>query len=120
MVDFSPVEDTRGISIILLYRKLALLERAYYARQMKNLKAFVPIEWMTADAFTFYCWATGALLARAHARTGDAAIVAGYCGRSRVLGESSAEWAELYGDQTEKDHCGTGCRNQVRTDQRDQ
>jgi hypothetical protein len=115
MVDFSPVEDTRGISIILLYRKLALLERAYYARQMKNLKAFIPIEWMTADAFTFYCWATGALLARAHARTGDAAIVAGYCGRSRVLGESSAEWAELYGDQTEKDHCGTGCRNQVRT-----
>jgi uncharacterized protein (DUF2252 family) len=78
--------------------------RPYYVRQMKNLKASVPIEWMTGDAFTFYCWATGALLARAHARTGEAATIAGYCGGSRALGEALAQWAELYGDQTEKDH----------------
>jgi uncharacterized protein (DUF2252 family) len=78
--------------------------RPYYVRQMKNLKASVPIEWLTGDAFNFYCWACGALLARAHARTSEAATIAGYCGVSKILRESFADWAEAYGDQTEKDH----------------
>jgi len=78
--------------------------RPYYVRQMKNLKADVPIEWMSGDAFTFYCWACGALLARAHARTSEAATIAGYCGASRVLRQSLAKWAEAYGNQTIRDH----------------
>ena len=40
----------------------------YYVRQMKNLKASIPIEWLTGDAFNSYSWACGALLARAHAK----------------------------------------------------
>jgi uncharacterized protein (DUF2252 family) len=78
--------------------------RPYYVRQMKNLKASVPIEWLTGDSFNFYAWACGTLLARAHARTGEAAIIAAYCGLSKALRESFADWAEAYGDQTEKDH----------------
>jgi uncharacterized protein (DUF2252 family) len=78
--------------------------RPYYVRQMKNLKASIPIEWLTGESFEFYCWACGALLARAHARTTDAALIAGYCGRSRVLRESFANWAEAYGDQNEIDY----------------
>ena len=76
----------------------------YYVRQMKNLKASIPLEWLTGDAFNFYCWACGALLARAHAKTSEAAIIAGYCGTSKPLRESLADWAEAYGDQTESDH----------------
>ena len=76
----------------------------YYVRQMKNLKASVPIEWLTGDAFNFYSWACGALLARAHAKTSEAATIAGYCGTSKPLRESFAGWAEAYGDQTEMDH----------------
>jgi uncharacterized protein (DUF2252 family) len=76
----------------------------YYVRQMKNLKASIPIEWLTGDAFNFYCWACGALLARAHAKTSEAAVIAGYCGTSKPLRESLADWAEAYGDQTESDH----------------
>jgi uncharacterized protein (DUF2252 family) len=76
----------------------------YYVRQMKNLKASIPIEWLTGDAFNFYCWACGALLARAHAKTSEAAIIAGYCGTSKPLRESFADWAEAYGDQTVADH----------------
>jgi Uncharacterized protein conserved in bacteria (DUF2252) len=75
----------------------------YYVRQMKNLKASVPIEWVTGDAFNFYCWACGALLVRP-CQNSEAAIVAGYCGRSKPLRESFADWAEAYGDQTESDH----------------
>jgi uncharacterized protein (DUF2252 family) len=78
--------------------------RDFYVRQMKNLKASIPIDWLTGSAFNFYGWACGAILARAHARTGDPARIAGYCGKSTVLDEALADWAEAYGDQTEADH----------------
>ena len=78
--------------------------RDYYVRQMKNLKASIPVEWLTGPSFNFYAWACGSLLARAHSRTGDPAAIAGYCGNSKVLDEALAEWAESYGDQTEQDH----------------
>ncbi|MGB8888628.1 MAG: DUF2252 domain-containing protein [Candidatus Korobacteraceae bacterium] len=78
--------------------------RDYYVRQMKNLKASMPVEWLTGASFNFYAWACGAMLARAHSRTGDPARIAGYCGNSAVLDEALAEWAESYGDQTERDH----------------
>jgi hypothetical protein len=35
---------------------------------------------------------------------GDAAVISGYCGASDTLDEAMADWAEAYGDQTEKDH----------------
>ncbi len=78
--------------------------RPFYVRQMKNMKASIPVEWLTGESFSFHGWACGALLARAHARTGDAAALAGYCGNSEVLDSALADWAEAYGDQTEKDH----------------
>jgi uncharacterized protein (DUF2252 family) len=78
--------------------------RQYMVRQMKNLKASIPVEWLTGPSFSFYAWACGALLARAHSRTGDPALIAGYCGKSTVLHDALAEWAEGYGDQTERDH----------------
>ncbi|WP_433973438.1 DUF2252 family protein [Tunturiibacter lichenicola] len=68
------------------------------------MKASIPIEWLSGDAFNFYVWACGAILARAHARTTDIALIAGYCGKASVLGEALIEWAERYGDQTELDH----------------
>jgi hypothetical protein len=78
--------------------------RHYFVRQMKNMKASVPIEFLSGEPFEFWAWACGALLARAHARTGDAAKIAGYIGKGTALSASLAEFAERYGDQTEKDH----------------
>jgi uncharacterized protein (DUF2252 family) len=78
--------------------------RDYFVRQMKNLKASIPVEFLTGASFNFYGWVCGAILSRAHARTSDPARIAGYCGNSAVLDESLAEWAELYGNQTEEDH----------------
>jgi len=78
--------------------------RPYFVRQMKNMKASVPVEWLTGESFNFYAWACGTLLARAHARAGDAATIAGYCGGTSVLDKALATWAEAYGDQTEQDH----------------
>jgi uncharacterized protein (DUF2252 family) len=65
-------------------------KRPYYVRQMKNMKASIPVEWLTGSSFSFYAWACGAILARAHARTGDAALLAGYCGNTPVLDKALA------------------------------
>jgi uncharacterized protein (DUF2252 family) len=79
-------------------------DRHYFVRQMKNMKASMPIEFLTGAPFEFWAWGCGAILARAHARTGDAAKIAGYIGKGKILAASLTEFAERYGDQTEKDH----------------
>jgi uncharacterized protein (DUF2252 family) len=76
----------------------------YFVRQMKNFKASMPTEWLTGEPFEFWVWVCGVLLARSHARTGDIAKIAGYIGKSEVFSEALAEFAEAYGDQTERDH----------------
>ena len=78
--------------------------RDYFVRQMKNMKASMPLEWLTGEPFYFWVFVCGALLARCHSRMGDAAKIAGYCGKNEVLDEALAEFAEAYGDQTETDH----------------
>ena len=76
----------------------------FFVRQMKNMKASFPMEMLIGEPFYFYARACAALLARAHARVGDAAAIAGYCGKSPALDQALAAWAEAYGDQTERDH----------------
>jgi hypothetical protein len=78
--------------------------RHYYVRQMKNMKAALPMNLLSGDAFDAFSFGFGCLLARAHARSGDAAVIAGYCGKSSALDTAFADWAEAYADQTEKDH----------------
>jgi uncharacterized protein (DUF2252 family) len=78
--------------------------RAFFVRQMKNMKASIPVEWLSGASFNFYAFSCGALLSRAHARVGDAAAINGYCGGGAVLDKALATWAEAYGDQTEQDH----------------
>ena len=68
------------------------------------MRGSIPVAWLHGATFGFYAWCLGLLLARAHARTGDAALIAGYCGSSDRLDTAYAQWAELYGTQTVADH----------------
>jgi Uncharacterized protein conserved in bacteria (DUF2252) len=81
-----------------------IADRPFYVRQMRNMKGSLPVESLEWGAFHSYVWACGALLARAHGRTGDIARIAGYCGNSGALDSALADFAEAYGDQTERDH----------------
>jgi hypothetical protein len=54
--------------------------------------------------FPAYCMLCGWALALAHAKSGDAALLAGYVGTSAALDESIARFALVYADQTERDH----------------
>jgi uncharacterized protein (DUF2252 family) len=80
--------------------------RPYYVRQMKNMKASMPVAFLREKPFDFWAFACGGILARAHARVGDAAAISGYCGTSTALARALADFAEDYGDQTERDHDG--------------
>jgi uncharacterized protein (DUF2252 family) len=107
--------DHEGRRVVLVQRTLQSLGdpllgyttidgRHFFVRQMKNLKASMPVEYLTGEPFEFWGWVCGMLLARAHARTGDIAKIAGYIGKSDALATALAEFAEAYGDQTERDH----------------
>ncbi|WP_279600195.1 DUF2252 domain-containing protein [Methylobacterium sp. J-077] len=80
--------------------------RPFYVRQMKNMKGEIPVARMVGQSLSFFTHAYGALLAKAHARTGDAAAIAGYCGHDgrADLREALADWAHAYGDQNEADY----------------
>jgi len=81
-------------------------ERPYYVRQMKNMKGEIPHSLLAGRSLVFFAWGYGALLARAHARTGDAAAISGYLGgpETHSLDEALADWAEDYADVNAADH----------------
>ncbi len=64
-----------------------------------------------------YAEACGWALARAHARSGDAAMIAGYMGSSRTFDEAICDFAVDYADQAERDSQGVRQSDQRRTGQ---
>ena len=52
----------------------------------------------------YYADLCGGTLARAHARSGDAAMIAGYIGKSDVFDRAIGTFTRLYADQTERDY----------------
>jgi hypothetical protein len=51
-----------------------------------------------------YAQLCGKTLARAHARSGEPALIAGYLGKSEVIDNAIASFAMAYADQTVADH----------------
>jgi len=78
----------------------------YYVRQLRDMKGGVEfdpnkVKVENMDQYSSLCaWA----LALAHAKSGDAAMIAGYVGKSEVLDEAMVNFAFAYADQTEKDY----------------
>ncbi len=78
-------------------------EHDFYVRQLRDMKATADLEGMAAGDLADYAGLCGWVLARAHARSGDAAQIAGYLGKSEAMDEAVAAFATAYADQTEKD-----------------
>ena len=76
----------------------------YYVRQLWDAKWSADVSTMRPSALGQYAGHCGWALARAHARTGDAVSISGYIGNSDRFAEVIADWADAYGDQTERDH----------------
>jgi uncharacterized protein (DUF2252 family) len=76
--------------------------RHFYIRRLKDSK-LANIGAQLEAALPFYAGLCGRTLARAHGRSGDAAMVSGYVGTGTAFDEAIASFAVAYADQTEKD-----------------
>ena len=79
--------------------------REYYVRQFRNMKGTIPLDAIDAAALADYAGIVGHLLAKGHARTSGASMIAGYCRQGcDKLDAAMCRFARAYADQTEADH----------------
>jgi uncharacterized protein (DUF2252 family) len=76
----------------------------YYIRQLWDMKGGIHLETLDPADLVPYGRLCGWVLARAHARSGDAPAIAGYLGSGDTFDLAVATFAEAYADQTEADH----------------
>jgi uncharacterized protein (DUF2252 family) len=76
----------------------------YYIRQLRDKKKGPEIETFWAERLINSAELCGWALAQAHARSGDAALISGYLGKSDAFDRALAAFSQLYADQTEQDH----------------
>lgn len=76
----------------------------FYVRQLRDMKLSLPIEGLTAGQLESYAEICGWTLARAHATSGDPAMISGYLGRGDRSEVAMADFALAYADQNERDY----------------
>ena len=75
----------------------------FYVRQLRDMKV-IPDGALIAPRLGAFGDACGAVLARAHARTGDPTTIAAYIGKGAKFEDALGDFAVAYADQTERDH----------------
>jgi uncharacterized protein (DUF2252 family) len=78
--------------------------RHFYVRQLRDVKISPVIEIMAPKSMDTFAEACGWALARAHAKSGDSSMIAGYLGTSGRFDEAVARFAVAYAQQNERDH----------------
>jgi uncharacterized protein (DUF2252 family) len=78
--------------------------RDFYVRALKNRRLDGISGLAESDALAEYSALCGKTLARAHARSGQPASIAGYMGKSDVMDDAVASFAVAYSDRNAADH----------------
>lgn len=78
--------------------------RDFYVRQLKDMKASIKIAAMSAAELEAYSGICGQTLAIAHARSGDAAMIAGYIGKTQKFDRYVGKFARTYADWVAADY----------------
>ncbi|MFX1765441.1 DUF2252 domain-containing protein [Paraburkholderia sp. A1RI-2L] len=78
--------------------------RDFYIRQLRDMKMSVVIEALDARMLRQYGRMCAHALARAHARSGDAAMIAGYMGSGGAFDDAITEFATEYSGQNRNDY----------------
>jgi uncharacterized protein (DUF2252 family) len=78
----------------------------FYIRQLRDMKGGIPIgpDGISLKNFADYSKLYGWALALGHARSGDAAMIAGYCAESTEFNEAMYSFAKSYAKQNELDY----------------
>ena len=78
--------------------------RHFYVRQLRDTKVKPDPELWDGPQTVEIAEVMGRVLARAHARSGDAAIISGYLGNTNTFDQAVVDFALNYADQVERDH----------------
>jgi uncharacterized protein (DUF2252 family) len=76
----------------------------YYVRQLRDMKFAVDPAGAGPGQLAKYAQFCGWNLARSHAKSGDAAEIAGYLGKSDVFDRAVASFADAYAEQNRYDY----------------
>jgi uncharacterized protein (DUF2252 family) len=79
-------------------------DRAYYVRQLRDMKYSIDPARLTETLLLGYARVCGRTLARAHARAGDSIAIDAYCGTSTKFDLAIRDFAIAYAAQAEKDY----------------
>ena len=90
--------------IFLGWTEDAMSGRHFYVRQLKNRRLGSIGEIVEGEALVNYASLCGRTLARAHARSGDPALMAGYMGKSDAFDDALASFAMAYAARTQQDY----------------
>ena len=75
----------------------------YYVRQFRDMKVSAEIETFKPSTLIAYATMCGWALARAHAKAGGAAEIAGYLGSSKQFDDALEQYSRAYANQVERD-----------------
>jgi uncharacterized protein (DUF2252 family) len=81
-------------------------KRHFYVRQLRDVKISAVVEGFDLYLMQVYAGLCAWALARTHARSGDAAMIAGYMGASGTFDDAIGEFAMQYADQNQRDYRG--------------
>jgi len=90
--------------VFLGWTEDAASHRQFYVRQLKNRRLGSIGELVEEQALASYAQLCGRTLARAHARSADPAMLAGYMGKSGAFDSALASFAMAYAARTRDDH----------------
>ena len=76
----------------------------FFVRQLRDMKFSAPVELMSAVQLIRYAEICAWTLARAHAKSGNAASISGYLGKGDNFDQAVGKFAMAYADQTVRDH----------------
>jgi uncharacterized protein (DUF2252 family) len=76
----------------------------YLVRQLNDHKGSVDLQKLRGRGLSSLALVAGELLARGHARSGDACAIRGYCGSGARMAKALRDFAWQYAEQTEADY----------------
>lgn len=79
-------------------------KRHFFVRQLRDMKVGVNTAYWSKEDFKLNPVVAGEILARAHARAGDAAVMRGYLGKSEAFEDAIGKYGVAYAKQAERDY----------------
>ena len=76
----------------------------FYVRQLRDMKVSFSVQDITPIRLKRYAVYCGQALARSHAKSGNAALISGYLGKSDVFDEAVSLFAMEYAEQNKRDY----------------